>query len=297
MKERGRLQIELSAGVLSLAPPFVGATFERVRQKTRVSIGHALVDDCSAESACAAILEHARGRGKPAYVITPNAQHIVLLERDPAFRQVYRDADLVLADGASLLLAAKLYGRVLSERVSGVDIFVQLSKLAAENGLTVFLLGGRPGSADLAAALLRQQFPGFQCSTYCPPQGFEKSAHELSVVAAAITAARPHLLFAGLGAPKQEYWIRDHGLQLGVPVSLGIGGSFEMVAGVVGRAPKWMQQMACEWLYRLVSEPRRLWRRYLIGNYQFAHIVMKQRARRALLAKCMRLAGEGKFAA
>ena len=127
-------------------------------------------------------------RGKPAYVITPNAQHIVLLEKDRRLQDVYAHADLVIADGISLLIAARLYGRSLQQRIAGVDIFKVLCGNAAETGLHVFLLGGRPGSAELAAAnVLRGDFPGLECSTYCPPLGFEQERVRLKQTAEAIT--------------------------------------------------------------------------------------------------------------
>ena len=263
----------------------------------RVGIGHALVDDLSLQQACSVILDHARREGRPAYVITPNAQHIVLLKKDSEFRKIYNDADLIIPDGVSLLFAARFYGRLLRERVPGVELFVELCSHAAQQDLRVFLLGGQPGSAELAAKVLTKNFPGLQCATYCPAYGFEKSSLELDAAAEAVTAYRPHLLFVGLGAPKQEQWIHNHGLRLSVPVCLGIGGSFEMVGGVIARAPEWVQNMACEWLYRLCAEPRRMWRRYLIGNLEFAGIVMQQRARRALLNTCVRLAQQKAFGA
>ena len=242
----------------------------------RITIGHALVHKCSFEKAVHAIIDHARSGAPPAYVITPNAQHIVLLDENPRLRQIYRDADLIVPDGVSLLLAARLIGRKFPERVTGVDLFENLCNLAAQHGLDVFFLGGRPGSADLAASNLKQRFPGLKVQTYCPPRGFETDELEMQRIAAIISLARPALLFVGLGAPKQEYWIYDHGRKLGARVCIGIGGSFEMVGGVVDRAPGWAQSIGCEWAYRFWKEPRRMWRRYLIGNLQFAWIVLQQ---------------------
>ena len=263
----------------------------------RIAVGHALIDNCSLQQVCESIIAHARNQGEPAHVITPNAQHIVLLEKDRRFQEVYDHADLVVADGISLLIAARLYGRSLQERIAGVDLFRQLCGLAAEAGLRVFLLGGRPGSAELSAAVLERDSPGLQYSSYCPPVGFELSESGLRETAEAITAARPDILFVALGAPKQEYWIYEHGLRLSVPVCIGVGGSFEIVGGVVPRAPMWAQNIGCEWLYRLCREPRRMWRRYLIGNLEFAAIVLHQRFRRSLLKTFMHLMNEDRFAA
>jgi N-acetylglucosaminyldiphosphoundecaprenol N-acetyl-beta-D-mannosaminyltransferase len=269
----------------------------RASAVTRVAVGHALVDDCSSEGACASIISHAKKDGRPAYVVTANAQHIVLLNKDRELREIYGKADLVLADGVSLLIAAFLSGRAIHERITGVDIFRQLCGRAAENNLRVFLLGGRPGSAERAAEALKKDFAGLNCNTYCPPHGFEQSKSGLSAVADAITSYHPHLLFVALGAPKQEHWIYNYGLQLSVPVSVGVGGSFEMVGGVVPRAPLWIQHAGCEWLYRLCREPRRMWHRYTVGNIEFGTIVAAQWLRRALLNTCVRLALQNSFAA
>jgi N-acetylglucosaminyldiphosphoundecaprenol N-acetyl-beta-D-mannosaminyltransferase len=269
----------------------------RQSSRDRVGIGHALVDDCSLGEACDSIVSHAKRRGRPAFVTTANAQHIVLLDQDKRLRHIYNSADLVVPDGISLLLAARLYGRVLRERVAGVDMFQRLCALAAENELHVFLLGGRPHSADLTARLFKQRWPELRVSTYCPPLGFEKSSEGLEQTAHAVRSARPDLLFVALGAPKQEYWIYDQGIHLSTPISIGVGGSFEMVAGVVRRAPRWIQRLGCEWLYRLCAEPQRMWRRYLIGNMEFAAIVAHQRLRRAILAALFSFADKDAFAA
>jgi N-acetylglucosaminyldiphosphoundecaprenol N-acetyl-beta-D-mannosaminyltransferase len=212
-------------------------------------------------------------------------------------REIYDCADLVVPDGVSLLLAARLYGRSLRERIAGVDLFQTLCDLAAENNLHVFLLGGRPNSADLTATALKQRLSVLRISTYCPPFGFEKTAAGLEQTAQTIRAANPDLLFVAFGAPKQEYWIYEHGLQLSVPISVGVGGTFEMVAGIVRRAPLWIQNCGCEWLYRLCLEPRRMWRRYLIGNLKFAAIVIRQSIRRAFLATFFVLLDKDRFAA
>jgi N-acetylglucosaminyldiphosphoundecaprenol N-acetyl-beta-D-mannosaminyltransferase len=287
---------------MNLATYWTAATISsraslRGSEMARIAVGHALIDNCSSEQVCASIIAHAQNRGEPAHVITPNAQHIVLLEKDRDLQEVYDHADLVIPDGISLLIAARLYGRSLQQRVAGVDLFKELCRLAVEHDLHVFLLGGRPGSAELSLAVLKSEFPGLRCSTYCPPFGFERSAAGLKQTADAITAAQPDILFAAFGAPKQEYWIYRHGLKLSVPVCIGVGGSFEIVGGVVPRAPIWAQNIGCEWLYRLCREPRRMWRRYLIGNVEFAAIVLRQRIRRMLLNAFVHLVNDDRFAA
>jgi N-acetylglucosaminyldiphosphoundecaprenol N-acetyl-beta-D-mannosaminyltransferase len=269
----------------------------RPAARNRVGVGYALIDDCSFEQACESIVAHARAGGVPSFVTTANAQHVVLLEKDKRLREVYEHADLIVPDGYSLLLAARFSGRSLRERVTGVDMFQSLCGLAAKQGLHVFLLGGRPNSADQAAGILKSRWPELRVTTYCPPFGFEKSANGLEDTARAVRAAKPDMLFVALGAPKQEYWIYDHGLDLSVPILMGVGGSFEMVAGIVGRAPAWMQRSGLEWFHRLCLEPRRMWHRYLVGNLVFGAIVVRQRMRRVLIETFLRFMRDERFAA
>jgi N-acetylglucosaminyldiphosphoundecaprenol N-acetyl-beta-D-mannosaminyltransferase len=279
------------------APNTSSCTSLRGPHVARIGVGHALIDNCSSAQVCASIIAHARSGGKPAYVITPNAQHIVLLEKERRLQEVYDHADLVVPDGISILIAARLYGRSLRQRITGVDLFKELCGHAAAADLHVCLLGGRPGSAEKAAKNLQLQYPNLRCTTYCPPLGFEQSGADLKRTADAVVAARPDILFVAFGAPKQEYWIYEHGLQLSVPVCIGVGGSFEIVGGVVPRAPQWTQNIGCEWLYRLCREPRRMWRRYLIGNLEFGAVVVRQRIRRSVLDVFMLFVNEDRFAA
>jgi N-acetylglucosaminyldiphosphoundecaprenol N-acetyl-beta-D-mannosaminyltransferase len=124
---------------------------------------------------------------------------------------------------------------------------------------------------------LRERFPALEvCGTYCPPLGFEHDAEQQAAILACVNAARPHLLFVGLGAPKQEYWMYANRDKLDVPVSLGIGVSFELVGKIVRRAPRWMQHAGLEWLFRLMVEPKRLWKRYLVGNATFCALIARQ---------------------
>lgn len=244
----------------------------------RVQIGQALVHACLFDCMRDAIIRTAMLGSEPVYVVTPNVQHIALLAKDLYLRRIYSEAAFVLPDGYSLLLAARVLGRRIPQRVAGVDMFQALCQKAAVEGLRVFLLGGSPGSVEKATAKLRARYDGLMVSgTFCPPFGFERDKDQQDEVETRIKIARPHLLFVALGAPKQEYWIYEHARQLDVPVTMGVGGSFEMVGEVIPRAPIWLQNAGLEWLYRLLREPRRLWKRYLIGMIQFVEVVMRQR--------------------
>ena len=245
--------------------------------RKKVAIAGVQIDALSFDAVVDAVAARAASGSHPTYVVTPNAHHVVLLQKDALLREIYSRAFLVVPDGVPLLWASALLRDPLPGRVNGTDLFEALCARAAPQGLRVFLLGGREGAAISAAARLRARHPALViCGTYCPPLGFENDAAESAKVLAAIRAASPHLLFVGLGAPKQEYWMFRNCEQAGVPVSLGIGVSLELVGGVVARAPHWMQRAGLEWLYRLRAEPRRLWQRYVFGNAAFCLIVARE---------------------
>jgi len=173
--------------------------------------------------------------------------------------------------------AARLLGKPLPERVSGSDLFPGLCKAAAGTGLRIFLLGGREGAAEEAARILEQRYPGLLfAGTYAPPFGFEKDPAENERAIAAVRAAGPDILFVALGAPKQEIWMYENRERLGVPVLVGVGAAFDLVAGMVRRAPKWMRKAGLEWLHRALLEPRRLGRRYATTNPRFIALVLRQ---------------------
>jgi len=244
----------------------------------RVNICGVKIDNYSFNDVVKRITDHAITGILPSYVVTPNAQHVLSLQRDADFRHIYEEAFLAVPDGVSLLWSAKFLKTPLNGRVNGTDLFEELSAVAERKELKVFLLGGRPGAAEAAKRTLLSRHPNLQIvGTHCPPYGFESQPQELASINSKIKAAAPDILFVGLGAPKQEKWIYENYQELGVPVSLGIGVSFELVADMVQRAPLWMQKWGLEWLFRLIVEPKRLWKRYVMGNPQFMWLVIKQR--------------------
>lgn len=210
------------------------------------------------------------------HICTPNAQFVLLAHRISRFREALAGADLSVADGVPLVWASRLLGYPLPGRVNGTDLMVRLCGEAASHAWSVYFLGGRPGAAESAARRLAMAFPNLRIAGVdCPTIGFMDDPDLDFKVSARIEEASPDLLFVALGAPKQEYWIRQH-LLLPAKVMIGVGGSFELVAGVVRRAPSLFQRVGCEWLWRLSMEPRRLWRRYLIGNAWFVFVVLRQ---------------------
>lgn len=240
-------------------------------------IANVRIDRTDFAGAVETIVSRALSHGGSAYVVTPNAHHVLLLQHDAHFRQIYEDAFLVVPDGVPLLWAGELLDQRLRGRVNGTDLLEGLCTVAAHVGLRVFFLGGRPGAADAAAGALRARNRGLQiCGTYCPPFGFENDSSENTKIVDLINAANADIVFVGLGAPKQEYWMYANRARLEVGVALGIGVSFELIAGIVPRAPRWMQRAGLEWFFRLCAEPKRLWRRYLVGNVLFCVLILRE---------------------
>lgn len=221
-------------------------------------------------------IERLSGGETTGYVVTPNVDHIVRLEKDAAFRQAYRQADLILADGKPLLWISKWLKTPIREKVSGSDLFPQVCRMAAQTGRSLYFLGAAPGVADLAAEKLRAQYPTIQIrGCYSPPRGFEKDKEELLKIREKVRAAQPDILILALGTPKQELFIYQNRDLLGVPVTLCLGAAIDFAAGKAKRAPRWMQQHGLEWLYRLIREPRRMFKRYLIDDLQILGIILK----------------------
>lgn len=218
---------------------------------------------------------------RPSYVVTANVDHVMRFSRCPEVRPLYTQADLVVADGTPLIWASRLLGTPLPERVAGSDLFPALSAKAADNDLSVFFLGGAPETAQRAADILQARHPQLRVAgTYCPDYGFEKDDAECARIVGMIRAARPDILFVGLGSPKQEQWIVSNREACGARLSIGVGISFSFLCGDVIRAPRWMQRIGLEWLHRLHQEPHRLWRRYLLEDSRFLALVARDLLKR-----------------
>lgn len=253
---------------------------DRSSAPPKVDVAGVLIDNVSMADAVDAV-ERLVGRDGVSYVLTPNVDHVVRVQRDPEFARIYRDAALVLADGMPVVWASHLLGTPLKEKVSGSDLFLRLCALAAGRGYGVFFLGAQPGAAAAAAERLRARYPALRVVGHCcPPPGFEDDVTWTARIVRLVTEARPHILFVALGSPKQEKWIRRHQAECQVPVAIGVGASIDFAAGVVRRAPPWMQRGGLEWLWRLLMEPLRLWRRYLLEDPKFLWYVARQRRRR-----------------
>ena len=212
------------------------------------------------------------------YVVTPNVDHTVMLSESEPLRNVYGGAAMVLADGWPVVTAARLMGRPVPERVAGSDLVPSLLASASEQRTAaVFLLGGMPGVPERAAANILGRWPTVKIvGTYSPPFGFEHDPTENEQIISMINQARPDVLVIGLGAPKQELWIHTHRKRLRVKVALCVGATIDFLAGEKKRAPVWARALRMEWLHRLLSEPRRLAKRYARDAWKFPQLVLKE---------------------
>lgn len=211
--------------------------------------------------------------GRPHYMAVVNAAKIVAASRDDKLRRALAQADLVTADGMSVVWASRALGRPLKQRVTGIDLFERLVEHAASAGLSVYFLGAREEAVRRLVERLTSRHPSLRLAGY--RDGYFQPS-ESSAIAETIKQSKADLLFVAMGSPAQEYWIASNLARTGARFALGVGGSFNHLSGLARRAPAWMQRAGFEWLYRLLREPRRLWRRYLIGNPAFVWLVIKQ---------------------
>jgi len=220
-------------------------------------------------------IDHAISNHTGGWVVTPNLDILHKLTHDTDFARLVEPATLRLADGMPLVWASKLSGDPLPERVAGSDLVWHICERAAERNYSVFLLGGDEGIADKAAAVLQAKYKGLRVvGTHCPPFGFEKNPDELNAISAKLSQSEPDIILVALGCPKQERLIDT--LRADYPKAwfFGIGISLSFVTGDVKRAPTWIRRLGLEWVHRLLQEPGRLAKRYILVGIPFAFRVL-----------------------
>ena len=243
----------------------------------RIKFMNTEVDNLTMEEALVEI-DNLIKQNKNSYVVTPNVDHIVQLEKGGEIVEVYKDADLILTDGKPLIWISKLYKNPIKEKISGSDLFPLLCKMASEKKYKMFFLGAAEGIAAKAAENLKNKYEGLSVvGTYSPPYGFENDEKEIDKIIKMINEVQPHILIVGLGCPKQELFIFHYRNRLNVPISLGLGASLDFEAGNIKRAPKWMSNCGLEWLYRIFQDPKRLVKRYLIDDLRIIKLTVKYR--------------------
>lgn len=208
------------------------------------------------------------------FISLTNVHGVIESQHDISFRNILNSADLSVPDGMPLVWLSRLRGYRLSRRVYGPDLLWDFCRETHEKGYAQFFYGSARGVADELAKKLKTRFAGLKVvGTYCPPFR-ELTEEEDAQVIKIINQAAPDVVWVGLGCPKQERWMYEHRDRLSVPVMVGVGQAFDIYAGRLRQAPPWMREHGLEWLFRLLLEPRRLWRRYLVYNTQFVYYVL-----------------------
>lgn len=209
--------------------------------------------------------------------VSINVSKVVQAEHDPSLRAVIEACDVVNADGQPIIWAARFLGVSLRERVTGIDLMTRLIERAAERGYRLYLLGARREVVDTVAERIGREHPTAVVAGW--RDGYWQADEESSVVAS-IAEAQPDILFVAMSSPAKEQFLARWKATIGVPFVMGVGGSFDVYAGAISRAPKWMRRVGLEWLYRVYQEPRRMWRRYAGDAPQFAWILLRARLRK-----------------
>lgn len=200
--------------------------------------------------------------------------------RHPELIDILRRADLVTADGMPIVWTSKLLGSPLGERVTGADLVPRLAEKAARSGKSIYFLGGREGVGDAAAGVLTERYPQLRIAGIDSPfvhvenESLEWAVEDDLPIIERINQAKPDILLIAFGNPKQEVWFHRNRDRLQVPVSIGIGGTFEFIVGTVRRAPPWIQKIGFEWVFRITQDPKRLWKRYFVGFFKFGLMVL-----------------------
>jgi N-acetylglucosaminyldiphosphoundecaprenol N-acetyl-beta-D-mannosaminyltransferase len=207
-------------------------------------------------------------------VMYVNVHCMNLCHDDLQYASMLEAADIVYCDGTGVRLGARIAGGDIPERMTGADWIVDLCRVASNEGLSLFLLGGAPGVAQSAAQCLRAKYPGLKILGTA--SGYELDHDTVDV----LNELRPDIVLVGMGSPTQEKWIAGHRTEINAPVLWAVGALFDFVAGRIRRGPAWMTEHGFEWACRLVAEPRKLWRRYVIGNPRFIARVLRERSRR-----------------
>ncbi len=236
-------------------------------------------DTVTMETAVARCLDLCRAPRTSHTVITANASHLCMMRRDPELALACRTAHLTVADGMSVVWALRASGQWALERVAGVDLMARLLAVAETHRLRVYFLGARREVVTALVERSRAQYPGLEIAGF--RDGYFGPEDHLAIVEE-IRASQAHILFVGMPTPFKETWCERHRERLEVPVIIGVGGSFDVLAGFIKRAPHWMQSLGMEWFWRLLMEPRKLWKRYLTTNTEFIWLAVREIVARRL---------------
>ena len=224
------------------------------------------------------IFNHAIDDNRKIRVCITPANCIIWANNDAYLKKIYNDADITLCDGVPVLWASKFLGTPLKERITGLDLLPKYVKECYDNGYSFFLLGAKDGVAFALQKKLNAKYPGIKITgIYSPPFAEKFSEEENLKMIQLVNAGKPNVLWVSLTAPKQDFWIAENLNKLDVNIAIGVGGAFEVTAGLIQRAPRFLQRMGLEWFFRFIREPKRLFKRYILEAPAFIPLVLKQK--------------------
>lgn len=245
----------------------------------RMRFMNSYIDNVTKEEAIAHIEECINTR-KIGHIITPNVDQVIRIESDKYFKEIYENAELLLADGTPLVWISRWYKKPIKEKICGSDLVPDLCKLAAQKGYLIFLLGSAEGVAAKAAENLKKNNPGLRVAgVYSPPYGFEKDKNEIDKINKMLFNSKADMLFVGMGVPKQDIFIYENMNKYQIPMSFSIGATIDFEAGIQKRAPKWINHIGMEWLYRLAHDPKRMFKRYIIDDMKIFKLAWRYKKR------------------
>ncbi|PKM50946.1 MAG: glycosyltransferase [Firmicutes bacterium HGW-Firmicutes-7] len=203
-----------------------------------------------------------------------NAGKMVLGHKDHQLKKIINKCEIINADGQSVVWASRFLKSPVPERVAGIDLMYQVIKLAAEKGYKIYFFGAKEEVVQKVAAIYKNKYPTINIVGVRNGYNIIES-HD--VILEDMKCSKADILFLGFGSPQKEYWLRDNISKIGIPFCMGVGGSFDVVAGLTKRAPLWMQKCGLEWFYRFIQEPKRMWKRYLVGNSKFLYLILREK--------------------
>jgi N-acetylglucosaminyldiphosphoundecaprenol N-acetyl-beta-D-mannosaminyltransferase len=228
------------------------------------------IDALTLEETMDVVRDIVRG-GHPHQHVSVNAAKVVAAQANPRLAEIIKGCGVVNADGVAVLWAGRVLGSPLPERVAGIDLFERLVEAAEHEGHSVYFLGARHDVVSRVVDVFRERHPRLVIAGF--RDGYWQDDAQ---VICDVRRAKPDYLFVAIPSPRKEFWLNEHLVELGVPFAMGVGGSFDVVAGVTRRAPKIVQRAGLEWAWRLAHEPRRMWRRYLVGNFLFVRLTVRE---------------------
>lgn len=239
----------------------------------RVRFLNTYVDALTMEQTLVKIEDSIKNREYIQHVVI-NASKINLMQKNKELTEIINECPIINADGQSIVWASRFLGNPIPERVAGIDIFTELIKISAEKGYRPYFFGATEEVVTEVIRKFKEQYPKLKIAGY--RNGYFKDEESKSI-AEDIRKSDADILFVAFSSPKKEFWIREHMEIMKIPFAMGVGGSFDVIAGKTKRAPVWMQKLGLEWFYRFIQEPRRMFKRYIIGNLKFVKLILKNK--------------------